>query len=89
MNYIRIQFATFRVRKIRFLGSGFISFTGVLVPCTEATWSAPPRFRAAVTGDSYIQGVHNVGAWWTGTGHDGALEDDGDSDLFMSADSCT
>lgn len=62
LNYIRIRFATSRVRKIRFLGSGFMSFTGVLVPGTASIWKAPPRFRVAITGDSYIQGGHYVGA---------------------------
>lgn len=62
VNYIRIQFATSRVRKIRFLGSGFMSFTGVLVPGASSIWKAPPRFRVAITGDSYIQGGHYVGA---------------------------
>lgn len=60
-NYAKIQFATPRVRKIRLLASGFLSFTGVLVPGSASIWAAPPRFRVAITGDSYIQGGHWLG----------------------------
>ncbi|MCX2714233.1 SGNH/GDSL hydrolase family protein [Mycolicibacterium sp. J2] len=60
-NYARIQFTTDRVRKIRLLASGFLSFTGVLVPAGGAIWAAPPRFRVAITGDSYVQGGHWLG----------------------------
>lgn len=57
----RFEFATARVRKIRLLASGFMSFTGVLTPAGGSIWAAPPRFRVAITGDSYVQGGHWLG----------------------------
>lgn len=60
-NYIKIQFATSRVRRIRFFGSGLMSFTGILLPGASDIWAAPPRYRAAIIGDSYIQGGHDAG----------------------------
>lgn len=69
-NCAKVQFATSRVRKVRFLSSGNISFTGVLVPGTAAIWAAPPRFRVGITGDSYAQGGFDAGAdgWVSGGG---------------------
>ncbi|GAA2555435.1 hypothetical protein GCM10010409_33470 [Mycolicibacterium diernhoferi] len=69
-NYAKVQFATSRVRKVRLLSSGLISFTGVLVPGAAAIWAAPPRFRVAVVGDSYVQGGFDTGSdgWLMGGG---------------------
>lgn len=61
-NYAKVQFATSRVRKVRLLSSGLISFTGVLTPGSSAIWAAPPRLRAAIIGDSYVQGGFDAGA---------------------------
>lgn len=69
-NRVKVQFATSRVRKIRLLSSGLISFTGVLTPGSASIWAAPPRFRVAVVGDSYVQGGFDAGTdgWLSGGG---------------------
>lgn len=60
-NYAKVQFATSKVRRVRVLVSGLLSFTGVLTPSAAAIWKAPPRFRVAITGDSYVQGGFDAG----------------------------
>lgn len=61
VSYYKVQFASSKVRKVRCLMSGFLAFTGILTPGASAIWKAPPRFRVAITGDSYVQGGHYVG----------------------------
>lgn len=57
--YIKTQFASSRVRKIRAL-FGANSLTGIAFPGTSAIWAAPPRFKCAITGDSYILANHST-----------------------------
>lgn len=59
--YYKVQFATSRMRRVRIMMSGFMTFTAILVPGTSDIWAAPRRFRMAITGDSYVQGGHNGG----------------------------
>lgn len=60
-NYMKVQFATSRIRRIRIMMSGLATFTGLFLPGSSDVWAAPKRFRAAIIGDSYIQGGHNAG----------------------------
>lgn len=53
--YIKVQFATSRIRKVRVL-FGHNSLTGIALPGASDIWAAPKRFRCAVVGDSYISG---------------------------------
>lgn len=59
--YSKIVFATSRMRKIRIFGSGLATFTGIIIPGASDIWAAPPRFRMAIIGDSYVQGNHDGG----------------------------
>ena len=53
--YIKVQFASSRIRKIRVL-FGHNSLTAIALPGASDIWAAPNRFRCAVVGDSYISG---------------------------------
>ena len=60
--YYKVVFATSRMRRVRLMLSGFMTFTAILVPGTSDIWAAPRRYRAAIIGDSYVQGGHNGGS---------------------------
>lgn len=60
--YIVIKFPTSRIRRVRLMWSGLLTFTGLTMPGATDVWAAPKRFRAAIIGDSYVQGGHNAGA---------------------------
>ena len=79
-NYYTIEFATNKVRRIRILASGYMSFTQLMFAWNARCWAAPQRLRCAVVGDSYIQGGHtdtNEGVINMGQGGTGYINDSG------------
>lgn len=68
--FIKLTFATSRVRKIR-LHTGFTPFAQILIPGDGDAWAAPKRFSVAVISDSFFHGTGDTteGAIFAGSLH--------------------